>query len=354
MDVLGLLTGDGNSTMVGLLVFLAAGTLAFCVMAIVRVQGSVKRRAADIGQIDDAGSAGRRALAAAFESEGRAAAGRIHHQALCVRQQRRIQGAAPAHDPGRHLRYARGGLFLPGPHRAGDRPRRAGVPVRAGASRAARCSGCWSGSAASSAMSAPSIYIDRRIKTRKLEHQAGFPDFMDLLVVCADAGLSMEAALDRVGRELGDSYPSLTANIHMANLEIRAGRTMSDALEHLGDRLGIDEARSFATLIQQSAELGSSITDALRVYSRRHAPQAAVARRGEGLQPAGQAVGADDDLHLPGAVRGDPAAGDRAAACRQLLSRQLPREFAHSYALPVAWRAIQFRFRGSKLLIILA
>jgi tight adherence protein C len=53
----------------------------------------------------------------------------------------------------------------------------------------------------------------------------------------------------------------------MANLEIRAGRTMSEALEHLGDRLGVDEARSFATLIQQSAELGSSITEALRVYS---------------------------------------------------------------------------------------
>jgi tight adherence protein C len=114
---------------------------------------------------------------------------------------------------------------------------------------------------------APSMYIDRRIKARKAEHQAGFPDFMDLLVVCADAGLSMEAALDRVGRELGDSYPSLTANIHMTNLEIRAGRTMSDALEHLGDRLGVEEARSFATLIQQSEELGSSVTEALRVYS---------------------------------------------------------------------------------------
>ncbi len=113
----------------------------------------------------------------------------------------------------------------------------------------------------------PSLYIDKRIKARKAEHQSGFPDFMDLLVVCADAGLSMEASLDRVGRELSDSYPSLTANLHMTNLEIRAGRTMSDALEHLGDRLGIEEARSFATLIQQSAELGSSITEALRVYS---------------------------------------------------------------------------------------
>jgi tight adherence protein C len=113
----------------------------------------------------------------------------------------------------------------------------------------------------------PSMYLDRRISARRDEHRSGFPDFMDLLVVCADSGLSMEASLERVGRELADSYPSLCTNIHMANLEIRAGRTMTEALEHLGDRLGLEEARSFATLIQQSAELGSSITDALRVYS---------------------------------------------------------------------------------------
>ena len=113
----------------------------------------------------------------------------------------------------------------------------------------------------------PSLYVDRRISQRRIEHRMGFPDFMDLLVVCADSGLSMEASLERVGRELGDSYPSLCANIHITNLEIRAGRTMAEALEHFGDRIGLEEARSFATLIQQSAELGSSITDALRVYS---------------------------------------------------------------------------------------
>lgn len=113
----------------------------------------------------------------------------------------------------------------------------------------------------------PGFYLSRRISKRQVEHRQGFPDFMDLLVVCADAGLSMEASLDRVGRELGDSYPSLSANIHMATLEMRAGRTLSDALEHLGDRLGLEEARSFATLLQQSEELGSSMTDALRVYS---------------------------------------------------------------------------------------
>jgi tight adherence protein C len=114
---------------------------------------------------------------------------------------------------------------------------------------------------------APSMYIDRRIAARRNEHRSGFPDFMDLLVVCADSGLSMEAAMARVGSELGDTYPSLCANIHMTNLEFRAGRSMTEALEHFGDRLGLEEARAFATLIQQSAELGSSITEALRVYS---------------------------------------------------------------------------------------
>ena len=114
---------------------------------------------------------------------------------------------------------------------------------------------------------APSLVLDRIVSARRREYRAGFPDMMDLLVVCADAGLGMAAAFERVGRELGESYPNLSANIHMANLEIRAGRTMSEALEHFGDRLGLAEVRSFATLIQQSDELGSSITDALRVYS---------------------------------------------------------------------------------------
>jgi len=114
---------------------------------------------------------------------------------------------------------------------------------------------------------APSLYLGRVISVRQVEHRTGFPDFMDLLVVCADAGLSMEAALDRVGRELADSYRSLSANIHMATLEMRAGRTLSETLDHLADRLGLEEARSFATLLQQSEKLGSSLTEALRVYS---------------------------------------------------------------------------------------
>jgi tight adherence protein C len=109
----------------------------------------------------------------------------------------------------------------------------------------------------------PSLALDRIIARRRDEYRIGFPDFMDLLVVCADAGMPLE----RVGRELAPSYPAFATNIHLTNLEIRAGRTLTEALEHFAARLGLDEAKSFATLIQQSAELGSSITEALRVYS---------------------------------------------------------------------------------------
>jgi tight adherence protein C len=266
MDVLDLLLNDGNTTLVGVLVFLAAATLTFCVMAVVRVQGSVRRRAANIGGIGDIDNPrGNRSLAS---SSARAAQRVIEYttrhyssdnkEETKVLRRRMIQ--AGIYEP-RAVAY----FFLG----------RAALAVTLStllfffvpAEYGGVAFWLWTGVGGILGYLAPSLYIDKRIRARKFEHRSGFPDFMDLLVVCADAGLSMEASLDRVGRELSASYPSLTANLHMTNLEIRAGRTMSEALEHLGDRLGIDEARSFATLIQQSAELGSSITEALRVYS---------------------------------------------------------------------------------------
>jgi tight adherence protein C len=95
----------------------------------------------------------------------------------------------------------------------------------------------------------------------------GFPDFMDLMVVCAEAGLSMEASIDRIARELVEGYPSLAENLYMASLEIRAGKAFPEALERMGERVGIEEASMLATLLQQSAELGTSLSQSLRVYS---------------------------------------------------------------------------------------
>ena len=109
--------------------------------------------------------------------------------------------------------------------------------------------------------------LDRRVRLIQEKHRQGFPEMLDLLVVCTEAGIGVEAAIDRVGRELTHLYPHLSTQIHLFNLELRAGRSFPDALDRFADNLGIEEARSFATLIQQSQELGTSLVDALRVYS---------------------------------------------------------------------------------------
>jgi tight adherence protein C len=267
MDLATQLLGDGHSSMVAVLVFLAAGTFAFSIMAVVRVQGSVRRRAANLGQFDETGrsSGGARSLRYSslkaakrvIDYTNKHYASGNSDQTKVLRRRMMQAGIYDAHAVA-YFFLGRTALAI---------GLAALVFMFAPLSEGGAMHWLLTGVGGLLGYLGPSFYIDRRIKKRKLEHQAGFPDFMDLLVVCADAGLSMEASLDRVGRELGDSYPSLTANIHMTNLEIRAGKTMSDSLEHFGDRLGLEEARSFATLIQQSAELGSSITDALRVYS---------------------------------------------------------------------------------------
>jgi tight adherence protein C len=258
--------GDGDSMLLTLLVFLASTTLAFAAMAVVRVRGSVRRRAAGIGFVDALdGSEGPRSLRG---SSRRAAQKLIDYTSKHY-----------SADDSKDMKVLRRRLVLAGyfgPQAVGifflTRTALAvglavGVLLFAPLQQGSTTYWLVIGVAGLAGYLGPSLYLDRRIAARREEHRAGFPDFMDLLVVCADAGLSMEAALERVGRELGDSYPSLSTNIHMANLEIRAGRTLTEALDHLAERLGLDEARSFATLIQQSIELGSSITDALRVYS---------------------------------------------------------------------------------------
>jgi tight adherence protein C len=256
---------DAASTMLTLMVFLATAVLAFAIMATVRVHGAVKRRTAGINA--------KLAAQADFSTPGHAGK-RFKTADRIIDYAQKHYGSSDTKD----MKVLRKRLMLAGIYD----PRGvafffiARTALAVGLALAAMLlapgegsSMYWMivGAAGMLGYVAPSVYLDRRIASRRDEHRSGFPDFMDLLVVCADAGLSMEASLDRVGRELADSYPSLCANIHMANLEIRAGRTMTEALEHLADRLGLEEARSFSTLIQQSDELGSSITEALRVYS---------------------------------------------------------------------------------------
>jgi tight adherence protein C len=113
----------------------------------------------------------------------------------------------------------------------------------------------------------PGFVLSQKIRAKMREYRNGFPDFMDLMIVCSDAGMSMEAGIERVSRELGPTYPSLSENLQLVSIELRAGRSLDDALKSLGDRLSLDEVRSFATLLQQSKELGTSLSGALRVFS---------------------------------------------------------------------------------------
>jgi tight adherence protein C len=255
----------GADVLVMALIFIPAATLAFFVMRALRVRGTVKRRAAGISSDELISAGGSHSL----RHSGMQAAQRLierttrHYasmddKSLKQLRQRLVQaGIFDARAVG--FFFLLRGVLAVGLGALGF----ALAPIVGYPTLQWPMVGCLG----IFGYLAPSLVLDRIVAARRQEYRAGFPDMMDLLVVCADAGLGLAAAFERVGRELGESYPNLSANIHMANLEIRAGRTMAEALEHFGDRLGLAEVRSFATLIQQSQELGSSITDALRVYS---------------------------------------------------------------------------------------
>jgi len=130
----------------------------------------------------------------------------------------------------------------------------------------------WVVTGASMLLAALGYYLPRSmvsLRRDKLceEHRQGFPDFLDLLVICVEAGIGVDSAIERVGKDLTRSFPSLAQNLRFMSLELRAGRSTRGALDNLSQRLGIEEARSFATLIQQSEELGSSLVQSLRVYA---------------------------------------------------------------------------------------
>ena len=266
LAVFGNMFSDGNTMLMALLIFLAAGTLAFSVMAALRVRSAVKKRTSRILSEQERASQGR----SLQDSSAKALTKLIDYttkhysetnqEHMKVLRRRLVQ--AGIYDP-------RGVAFFFIGRTALAIGVAAAIFIFLPLMKPVGGSLFWLLIVAGGVVGyvGPSMYVDRRISARTLQHRSGFPDFMDLLVVCADSGLSLEASFERVGREIGQGYPSLSANIHLTNLEIRAGRALKEALENFADRLALEEARAFATLINQSIDLGSSITDAMRVYS---------------------------------------------------------------------------------------
>lgn len=112
-----------------------------------------------------------------------------------------------------------------------------------------------------------SMWLDRRVSVRQRELRVAFPDALDLLVVCVEAGLGLAPALQRVSDDLAISHPALGTELALVNAEIRAGVERAQALKNLAERTGLEDIRGLVTLLVQTMRFGTGVADALRVYS---------------------------------------------------------------------------------------
>ena len=116
-------------------------------------------------------------------------------------------------------------------------------------------------------MRLPSFWLSRQVKKRQGEINDSLPDGLDLLVVCVEAGLGLDAALVRISDEFRLTAPALSDEFHLVNLEIRAGRPRQEALRNIGLRTGVEEVRSLAARLIQADKFGTSIAKSLRTHS---------------------------------------------------------------------------------------
>jgi tight adherence protein C len=113
----------------------------------------------------------------------------------------------------------------------------------------------------------PKYILWKQILGRQRRIVWGLADAMDLLVVAVEAGLGLNAALNRVGKELKTLHPDMHTELELVNLEIRVGRSREEALRNLAERTGVDDIRSFVALLIQADRYGSSIAKAVRIFA---------------------------------------------------------------------------------------
>lgn len=113
----------------------------------------------------------------------------------------------------------------------------------------------------------PQYWVTRRIGVRQQEITEGFPDALDLMLVCVEAGQSLDQCIIRIGTEAKAGYPALAEEFEMVSQEVKAGKERTEVLRAMSDRVGLPDITSFVTTLIQSSTFGTSIADALRVYS---------------------------------------------------------------------------------------
>jgi tight adherence protein C len=113
----------------------------------------------------------------------------------------------------------------------------------------------------------PDFWLGRKIKGRQDKIRRGLPDVLDLLIICIEAGLSLDQATARAAQELAKAQPEMCDELHIVVLEQRAGRPRGEAWKHLADRTDLDCVRSLVSMLVQSEQLGTSIGKTLRTHS---------------------------------------------------------------------------------------
>jgi tight adherence protein C len=113
----------------------------------------------------------------------------------------------------------------------------------------------------------PYRWVESKIEKRRTALVEGFPDALDMLVVCVEAGLSLDASLIRVGDQIAEAHPVVAFELRYVALELRAGKTREQALTNLGARSGVDDIANFAAVLIQSDALGADLSQALHVQS---------------------------------------------------------------------------------------
>lgn len=113
----------------------------------------------------------------------------------------------------------------------------------------------------------PIYWVQRRLQTRQQLITEGFPDALDMMLVCVEAGQSLDQSIARVAKEIGAAYPDLAEEFEIVSQETRAGKERVTVLRDLSERVGLPDITSFVTTMIQSATFGTSIAEALRVYS---------------------------------------------------------------------------------------
>ena len=114
---------------------------------------------------------------------------------------------------------------------------------------------------------APKYWVTKRRQQRQQEIEDGFPDSLDMMLVCVEAGQSMDQSIIRVSKEIATSYPALAEEYEIVAHQIKAGRDKPGVLGELAERCGVQDIASFTTVLIQSQTFGTSIADALRVYA---------------------------------------------------------------------------------------